>query len=473
MSEKKAGLSKAEREKLAGELLVNRKNGCLSVSDEVLETADEYCEGYKAFMNTVKTEREAVDYAVSEAEKAGFVPFEAGRLYRAGEKVYLNNRGKAAVFAVIGKKGCSDGVRIAAAHIDSPRLDLKPHPLYEKDGMALLKTHYYGGIKKYQWTTVPLAMHGRVILKDGTRVDVRVGEAEGDPQFTVTDLLPHLADDQMKKTLAKGVEGENLNIFFGSRPVRCDSGDNLVKLSVMKLLHDRYGMTEEDFVSADLEFVPAYRAVDVGFDRSMVGAYGNDDRVCAYPALTALLNASAPENTLVTVLADREEIGSYGNTGLDSEFMRYFVADLAQAEGFEPRHVLSRSKCLSADVTAAFDPTYSDAYEANNACYINGGVGVCKYTGGRGKSGTSEATAEFVSEMRSLFDRNGVLWQLGEMGRVDLGGGGTVALYIASLDVDVIDIGVPVLSMHSPFELVSKLDIFMTYRAIRSFFDAK
>ena len=458
---------------LTEKLLVTRKNGCTQVSDKTLETADKYCEGYKAFLNAAKTEREVVSFAVTEAEKAGFVPFEHGKKYAAGEKVYWNNRGKAVILAVIGEKGCRDGVRIAAAHIDSPRLDLKPHPLYEKDGVSLFKTHYYGGIKKYQWTTIPLAMHGRVVLKNGRRVDICVGEREGDPQFTVTDLLPHLAEEQMKKTLAKGVEGENLNIFVGSRPVRADKGDNLVKLAVMKILNEKYGMTEEDFVSADIEFVPAFRAADVGFDRSMVGAYGNDDRVCAYPALTAALHAKKPTNTIVTVLADREEIGSYGNTGLESEFLRYFIADLAQAEDMKARHVLSRSKCLSADVTAALDPTYEDAYETTNACYVNSGVGVCKYTGARGKSGTSEATAEYVSEVRSLFEKNGVLWQIGEMGRVDLGGGGTVALYIAGLNVDVIDIGVPVLSMHSPFELVSKLDVYMTYKGILSFYEAE
>lgn len=463
---------KLDVKKLTEELLVDRKNGCLKVSDDSMKTADQYCEGYKDFMNTAKTEREVVTYAVAKAEKAGFVPFEVGKQYKPGDKVYSNNRGKAIILAVIGEEGCRNGVRIAAAHIDSPRLDLKPHPLYEKDGMSLFKTHYYGGIKKYQWTTIPMSMHGRVVLKDGTRVDVTIGEKEGEPQFCVTDLLPHLADEQMRKTLNKGVEGENLNIVAGSRPVRADSGDNLVKLNVMKILHDKYGMTEEDFVSADLEFVPAFKAVDVGFDRSMVGAYAHDDRVCAYPALTAILNAKKPQNTIVTVLADREEIGSVGNTGLNSQFMRYFIADLAQAEGLETRHVLSCSKCLSADVTAAYDPTYSDVYETNNSCYINGGVGVAKYTGGHGKSGTSEASAEFVSEVRSLFEKNDVLWQIGEMGKVDAGGGGTVALYIAGLNVDVIDIGVPVLSMHSPFELVSKLDIYMTYKGILTFYQA-
>ena len=463
---------KTDAKKLAQKLFVDRKNGCGKMTDDTLENADRYCEGYKAFLNCVKSEREAVDFAVAEAEKAGFVPFDASKKYAPGDKVYYNNRGKAIILAVMGTEGCRGGVHIAASHIDSPRLDLKPHPLYEKNDLALFKTHYYGGIKKYQWTTIPLSMHGRIILKNGTRVDVNIGEEEGEPQFCVTDLLPHLADDQMKKTLSKGVEGENLNILIGSRPIRTDKGDNLVKLNVMNLLHEKYGMTEEDFVSADLEFVPAFRAVDVGFDRSMIGAYGHDDRVCAYPALTAVLNVKQPKKTVVTVLADREEIGSYGNTGLDSEFLRYFIADLAQAEGLEARHVLSLSQCLSADVTAAYDPNYPDAYEALNANYLNCGVGVAKYTGARGKSGTSEATAEFVAEVRSLFDKNDVLWQIGEMGRVDLGGGGTVALYIASLNVDVIDIGVPVLSMHSPFEVVSKLDVYMTYRGILSFYEA-
>ncbi len=467
-------LQKSEVKKLTEELLVSRKNGCFKVSEEELNTADRYCEGYKGFMNTAKTEREIVAFAVEKAEKSGFVPYESGKKYKPGDKVYSNNRGKALILAVIGKNGCRGGVRIAAAHIDSPRLDLKPNPLYEKDGMSLFKTHYYGGIKKYQWTTIPLSMHGRVVLKDGRRVDVNVGEKEGEPQFCVTDLLIHLADEQMKKTLNKGVEGENLNIVAGSRPVQADAeaGKDLVKLNVMKILHDKYGMTEEDFVSADIEFVPAFKAVDVGFDRSMVGAYSNDDRVCAYPALTAMLNAKNPKETLVTVLADREEIGSLGNTGLNSQFLRYFIADLAEAEGLEARRVLSLSKCLSADVTAAYDPTYSDVYDPNNSYYLNEGVGLAKYTGGRGKSSTSEASAEFVSEIRSLFNRNGVLWQIGEMGKVDIGGGGTVAMYIAGLNVDTVDIGVPVLSMHSPFELVAKLDIYMTYKAILTFFEA-
>lgn len=457
---------------LAKKLLIDRKSGYFKVPEEQVEQADRFCEGYMKFIGTAKTEREVARYAIEAAEKAGFAPYDEGKHYKPGDRVYYNNRGKAVILAVIGEEGCRDGVRIAAAHIDSPRLDLKPHPLYEKDGFALFKTHYYGGIKKYQWTAIPMSLHGRVVLKDGTHVDLRVGEEPGDPQFTVTDLLIHLADEQMKKPLSKGVEGENLNLLAGSRPVRAEDGENLFKLNLMKLLNEKYGMTEEDFVSADLELVPAFGAVDIGFDRSMIGAYGHDDRVCAYPALMAALHAKTPKNTVLTVLADKEEIGSDGNTGLNSQFMRYFIADLAESEGLAARHVLSRSKCLSADVTAAYDPTYSDVYEEGNSCFLNSGVGMAKYTGARGKSGSSEASAEFVSEIRRLFDANKVLWQIGELGKVDAGGGGTVALYIANLNVDVVDIGVPVLSMHSPFEVVSKLDVYMTYEGIRAFFES-
>jgi aspartyl aminopeptidase len=464
---------KSDVKKLTEELLLNRKNGYLQVPDERVKKADHFCEDYKKFLNTAKTEREVVSYTVKSAEQAGFEQYDSAKKYEAGAKVYYNNRGKAIVLAVIGKNGCQNGVRITAAHIDSPRIDLKPHPLYEKNEIAYFKSHYYGGIKKYQWTTIPLSMHGRVVLKDGTTVDIRLGEEEGEPQFCMTDLLPHLSSEQMKKTLSEAFEGENMNIVVGSRPIRADEGENLFKLNVMKLINEKYGMTEEDFVSSDIEFVPAFKANDIGFDRSMIGAYGHDDRVCAYPALMAALNVKAPESTVITVLADKEEVGSDGNTGLNSQFMRYFIADLAQSEGLEPRHVLSMSKCLSADVAAAFDPTFASAYEATNSCYINNGIGMSKYTGSRGKSGTSEATAEFVAEIRSLFEKNEVLWQIGELGKVDAGGGGTVAMYIANLNVDVLDVGVPVISMHSPFEVVSKLDVYMTYKGIKAFYEAK
>ena len=463
----------ADVEQLREDLLICRKNGYHKIPDERVKKADAFCEDYKEFLDHSKTEREAVKSAIVRAEKEGFVAFDPKKSYKAGDKVYYNNRGKALILAVIGKEGCKDGVRIAAAHIDSPRLDLKPHPLYEKDELALFKSHYYGGIKKYQWTAIPLSMHGLAVLKDGTHVEIRLGEEPGEPQFCVTDLLPHLGTEQMSKTLGKAIEGENLNILAGSRPVRAEDGDNLFKLNTMRLIHEKYGMTEEDFVSADIEFVPAFKASDVGFDRSMIGAYGHDDRVCAYPSLMAVLNAKNPQHTILTVLADREEIGSDGNTGLNSEFMRYFIADLAQAEGLEARHVLSKSKCLSADVTAAYDPTYASAYEKTNSTFLNNGIAMSKYTGSRGKSGTSEATAEFVAEVRSIFEKNDVLWQIGELGKVDGGGGGTVAMLVANLNVDVLDVGVPVLSMHSPFEIVSKTDIYMTYKGIKAFFESK
>lgn len=450
--------------------LFKRENGLLTLNESKEKKMNAFCEEYKAFLDHGKTERECVSEAIRLAEKAGFVPFEADKKYAPGDKVYASNRGKALILAVIGKEGCHNGVAIAAAHIDSPRLDLKPIPLYESNDMAFLKTHYYGGIKKYQWTAIPLAMHGTVVCKDGRVVNLCIGEKEGDEQFCVTDLLPHLSQEQSAKTLGKAIEAENMNILCGSSPISGEKGEEMYKKKVMQILHDRYDICEEDLMSAEIEFVPAFHAVDIGFDRSMIGSYGHDDRVCAYPALQALLHCKTPRRTAITVLADKEEIGSVGNTGLDSQFLSYFVEDLAEAEGLKARHVLSNSQCLSADVTAAFDPNYASAYDLQNACLINRGVGVMKYTGARGKSGSSEASAEFTAKVRQLFDDNDVQWQMGELGRVDLGGGGTVALYVAGMNVDVIDIGVPVLSMHAPFEVVSKYDVYMTYKACKAFF---
>ncbi|WP_283608937.1 aminopeptidase [Faecalispora anaeroviscerum] len=473
-SEKKsAAEEKTEVDRLREELLINRKNGFFSVTDEQVKEADEYCEGYKKFLDLCKTERECVVYAIEEAEKHGFRELDSDSVYHPGDKVYFNNRGKSIILAVIGKKGCREGVRISAAHIDSPRLDLKPYPLYESNDLALLKSHYYGGIKKYQWTAIPLAMHGRVVRKDGSFVDVRIGEEPGEPQFCVTDLLPHLGAEQMAKPLAKAIEGENLNILVGSRPVRTETGkgESLFKLNVMRLLNEKYGITEEDLVSSEIEFVPAWHAQDLGFDRSMVGAYGHDDRVCAYPALSAILECKTPEHTAITVLADKEEVGSDGNTGLNSSFLRYFVETLAQHDGVEARDVFTRSQCLSADVCAAYDPIYASAYEPANSCYLNNGVSVMKYTGSRGKSGTSDASAEFMAQVRNLLYQNNVLWQTGELGKVDAGGGGTVAMFIANLNVDVVDVGVPVLSMHAPLEITAKLDIHMAYRGFKAFFE--
>lgn len=466
--------TKSQAELLKEQLLMEPKNGGLVYSDEELEKADRYCDGYKNFLNGAKTEREAVEYAVKAAKENGFVPFDPAKKYEPGDKVYYNNRGKAVILAVVGTEPLSGGVHIAASHIDSPRLDLKPRPLYEEAQIAFFKTHYYGGIKKYQWVTIPLALHGVIVRADGTKITVRIGEDEGDPQFCVTDLLPHLAKDQAKKTVSEAVPGENLNLVIGSRPFRDDKASELVKLNIIRLLHEKYGVTEADFLSAELEAVPAFKAVDIGFDRSMIGSYGHDDRVCAYPALTALLSlgTETPAKTSVCVLADKEEIGSEGNTGLNSSFLKYFVADLARPYGLAGRDVLSHSKCLSADVSAGFDPNYPDVIEKRNGAFINYGVVLNKFTGHGGKSDTNDASAEFVGEVRRILDHAGVQWQMAELGKVDQGGGGTVAKYIADLNVDVIDVGVPVLSMHAPFEIVAKLDVYLTYRAVSAFFRA-
>lgn len=464
--------TKSAAKQLKEQLFFEPKNGALRMNPEEMKEVFDFCTPYKAFLDEAKTEREAVETAVHLLEEKGFVPFESGKKYVAGDKVYQINRGKSLIAAIMGSDPIENGVHIAAAHIDSPRLDLKPRPVYEEGELALFKTHYYGGIKKYQWTAIPLALHGVIVKKDGTSVEVRVGEKEEDPVFCVTDLLPHLATDQMKRTLADGVRGEELNVLIGSLPFCDDEVSEKVKLNLLQILFEQYGVTEADFLSAELEVVPAFRAKDLGFDRSMVGAYGHDDRVCAYTALQATLNTQNPKKTSVLVLADKEETGSDGNTGLKSAFLRYFIADLAQPYGVEGRTVLSHSECLSADVNAAFDPTFSDVTERKNTAYFNYGVVITKYTGARGKSGTSDASAEFMGKVRSLLDQKGVIWQTGELGKVDQGGGGTVAAYIANLNVDVVDLGVPVLSMHAPFEIVSKIDVFMAYRAFYEFFQA-
>lgn len=461
-------------EKTASELLreqlsYKRKNGRLYSDESIANAADSYCDGYKAFLDKAKTEREAAKAAMEMAKAAGFTEFEYGKKYSAGDRVFFNNRGKTVAFAVIGKQPVENGVNITAAHIDSPRLDLKPNPLYEDVDLALFKTHYYGGIKKYQWTAVPLALHGVFVLKDGTVKEVSVGEREDEPKFVINDLLPHLASEQIKRTLNEGIKGEELNVLIGSHPFKDDKGSELVKLNILKLLNEKYGVTEEDFLSAELEMVPAAHACDIGFDRSMIGAYGQDDRVCAYPALTAVLEVKTPERTALAILTDKEEVGSMGNTGLESDFLRYVVGDLAKMQGGDPTLALRRSKCLSADVNAAMDPTFQDVMERKNASFLNYGVVVTKYTGARGKSSTSDASAEYVAEVRALLDRENIVWQMGEMGKVDIGGGGTVAMFVANMGVDVVDLGVPVLSMHAPFETTAKFDVYMCYRAMYEF----
>ncbi len=379
--------------------------------------------------------------------------------------MYVDNRGKALLLAVIGTRPLTEGVSIAAAHVDSPRLDLKPNPLYEDHALAYLDTHYYGGIKKYQWMTIPLALHGVVVRKDGSRVTVCIGESADDPVLCITDLLPHLGANQMKKTAAEFIGGEEMNILIGSRPLPDEEGADAVKLNILKLLNEKYGITETDFLSAELEAVPAYQARDVGLDRSMIGAYGHDDRVCAYTALTATFSLENPAYTAVTILADKEETGSEGNTGMQSAYLRYFIEDIAEALGTNARHVFRSSLCLSADVNVAYDPLYPDTVEARNCAALNQGVVLTKYTGARGKGDTNDASAELMGFFRRIMDNANVVWQIGELGKVDLGGGGTVAKYIADLDVNTVDLGVPVLSMHAPFEVVSKQDVYMTYKA--------
>lgn len=463
---------KTKAQELKELLFYKKENGVDFMSAEELKLCDEFCEGYKKFLFENKTEREFAASALALAKENGFKEFDKlGTPLNAGDRVYYFNRGKAIILCVKGKRSVRDGVRISAAHIDSPRIDLKQCPVYEDGNMGFFKTHYYGGIKKYQWTAIPLSLHGRICKNDGSYIDVKVGEDASDPKFCITDILPHLGAEQMSRKANEIVKGEELNVVIGSRPFKDDKESEKIKLNLLNILYEKYGIVEKDFLSAELELVPAFTVDDIGFDRSLIGGYGHDDRVCAYPAMQAIFDITeAPEYTAITVLTDKEETGSDGNTGLNSSYLKYFIEDLARLEGCEGRDVLSNSKCLSADVNAAFDPTWPSQFEKNNASFINNGVVVTKFTGARGKSGTSDASAEYVSFVKNLLESNGVLWQSGELGKVDAGGGGTVAMYIANLDVDVIDVGVPVLSMHSPYEIVSKIDTYMAYKAFLTFF---
>ena len=461
---------KNETGALKERLFYKQKNGYDRIDLAERMELERYCDAYKAFLNDSRTEREAVRNAIAEAEENGFVPFTPGMELKPGMKVYRSNRGKSLLLAVAGKKPLSAGCTIAAAHVDSPRLDLKPMPLYEDGEMCYLKTHYYGGIKKYQWVTIPLEVHGVVSLKNGETVDVVIGRDREDPQFIITDLLIHLAADQMQKKASEVVSGENLNVLTGSVPYDGEETER-VKLAILSMLNDRYGITEEDLLSAELEVVPGFDVRDIGLDRSLIGGYGHDDRVCAYAELKAILTIADPETTAVCILADKEEIGSTGATGMQSEAFECFMEDLCAAQNVELRRCMENSLCLSADVSCAFDPLYPEVSEKRNTARINYGVGVMKYTGARGKSATNDADAETVARLRRIFDENGVIWQMGELGKVDQGGGGTVAVYLARRNVTTIDAGVPVLSMHAPFEVVSKLDCYMTYKAVKAVYE--
>ena len=456
-------------EELRESLLAAPKNGYARITKEERSEMENYCKRYMAFIDACKTEREATSWAVAEAEKNGFKPFVPGMAANPGDKIYLNNRDKSIILAVIGTESLANGANICAAHTDSPRMDLKPNPLYEDSEIAYFKTHYYGGIKKYQWVTVPLALHGVVYRKDGSVVTVTVGEDENDPILMVSDLLIHLSADQMQKTLAKGIAGEQLNVILGTEPLEGE-GSDMVKLNIMKWLNEKYGLIESDFLSAELTIVPAGRCREVGFDRSLISAYGHDDRVCAYAELEALFTIGTPKKTAVCILADKEEIGSVGISGMQSQYFEHFLGGLCDAQGVKLFDCFANSFCLSADVSNAHDPNFPEVSDRRNNSALNYGVAICKYTGSRGKGGASDASAEVMGHIRSTFEKNNVIWQIATLGAVDVGGGGTVAAYMANRNIPTVDAGVPVLSMHAPWELVSKLDCWSTMLACKAIY---
>ena len=453
------------------ELSYKRTNVYEAADEAKMKAIFDYAKGYAAFLDAGKTEREACAYAEKAAIEAGYVPYELGATLKVGDKVYYNNRGKNLYLIHVGSEDIAkNGIRILASHIDSPRIDLKQVPLYESNGIAFAKTHYYGGIRKYQWAAIPLALHGAIVKKNGELLEVAIGEDENDPIFYISDLLPHLAAKQNAKPLGEGLGGEDLNIWLGNVPYTAaeDKKDNTVKENILKILHDKYGLIEADFLSAELSLVPAFKARDLGFDRSLIAAYGHDDRVCSYPAYTALFDTKT-DKTVMVVLADKEEIGSDGATGMQCVIFKDLIDALADSFGVSSAAVRAHSKCLSADVNAGFDPNFTSVSEPLNSTYLSCGAGLTKFTGARGKSGSNDASAEFVGEVRRMFDENGVIWQTGELGAVDVGGGGTVAKFIANMNVDTVDIGVPVISMHAPCEVVSKADVYEVYCAFKAF----
>ncbi len=456
-------------EELRESLLAAPKNGYARITAEQKEEMNAYCKRYMDFMDACKTEREATAWAVAEAEKNGFKPFTPGMDAKPGDKIYYDCRGKAIALAVVGTESLAKGANICAAHVDSPRMDLKPNPLYEDSEIAYFKTHYYGGIKKYQWVTVPLALHGVVYRKDGTVVTVTIGEDDNDPVLMVSDLLIHLSADQMQKTASKVIAAEQLNVILGTEPLEGE-GSDLVKLNVMKFLNEKYGLIEEDFLSAELTIVPAGKCREVGFDRSLISAYGHDDRVCAYAELEALFTIEQPAKTAVCILADKEEIGSVGISGMQSQYFEHFVGGLCDAQGVKLEDCFANSFCLSADVSNAYDPNFPEVSDRRNNSMLNYGVSICKYTGRGGKGGASDASAEAMGHIRTTFEKAGVIWQIATLGKVDQGGGGTVAAYMANRNIVTVDAGVPVLSMHAPLELVSKLDCYETMLACKAIY---
>ena len=468
------GITKGEE--LKKELFNKKENGWDSVTQEDKELIFKFSDEYIYFLNKCKTEREVITFTTEILNKNNFKNIQEMDKLQPGDKVYYINRDKSMYIAVIGKEKLENGLNIIGAHVDSPRLDLKPNPMYEQEEFALLKTHYYGGIKKYQWTTIPLALHGVIVKANGEKITVNIGEDDEDPVFTITDLLPHLAQEQVERKLKDGIKGEELNLLIGSMPYPDKKVDSRVKLNILNILNEKYGIKEVDFLSSELEIVPAFKARSLGFDRSMVAGYGQDDRICSYTSLRAILNIENPTKTAVCILSDKEEIGSMGNTGMESHVFDYFVSELLNKKSENMPNMLEKvfcnSKMLSADVDAGLDPTFSDVSERNNAARLGHGIGLNKYTGARGKSGASDANAEYVAKIRNLFETNGIAYQLSELGRVDLGGGGTIAYILANKGIDVIDCGVPVLCMHAPYEVTSKYDIYTAYRGYKAFLNS-
>ena len=466
---------KTEKEILTEKLFNKKENGWNTKTEEERKTIFDYAKGYMDFMNKSKTEREIVQSSKKIAKANGFKDIKEFDSLKAGDKVYYINREKSMYLAVIGEDNIENGINIIGAHADSPRLDLKPNPLYEDGGFAYFKTHYYGGIKKYQWTTIPLSLHGVIVKANGEKITINIGEDEDDPIFTITDLLPHLAQEQMERKLKDGVSGEDLNLLIGSIPYSREGAEQ-VKLNILNLLNQKYGITEVDFLSSELEIVPAMKCRSLGFDSSMVAGYGQDDKICVYTELTALVDMKkTPARTAVCIISDKEEIGSMGNTGMESHVFDTFVSELLNKLGVNRPNLLDKvfcnSKMLSADVDAGVDPIYANVSEKNNASYLGRGIGLNKYTGARGKSGASDANAEFVAEIRNIFESNDIRYQIGELGKVDIGGGGTIAYILANKGIDVIDCGVPVLSMHAPYEVTSKFDLYEAYRGYRAFWE--
>ena len=465
---------KTEGEMLKEKLFDCKKNGWEETSQDIGKKIFEYCDGYIKYLNESKTEREIVKNSTKIARENGFKAIDEYETLKAGDKVYFVNRDKNIFLAVIGSENIENGINIIGAHADSPRLDLKPNPIYEDKGFVYFKTHYYGGIKKYQWTTIPLAIHGVIVKSSGEKVEINIGEKEDEPIFTITDLLPHLAQEQMQKKLKDGVEGENLNLLIGSIPYNDEKVSEKIKLNILNILNQKYGVTERDFLSAELELVPAFKCRSLGFDQSLIAGYGQDDKVSVYTALTAILNIENPTKTAVCMLVDKEEIGSMGNTGMESNVFSTFMSEILNKIGVNKPNLLDKmfcnSKMLSADVDAGFDPIYASVSDLHNASFLNKGVGIAKYTGVAGKANGSDANAEFVAYVRNIFESNNVTYQIAELGRVDLGGGGTIAYILANKGVDVLDCGVPVLSMHAPYEVTSKFDVYQAYKGYEAFY---